>query len=152
MLKTDALVQLVHARYLCLTQLRDMGQRQRALLDEGDITSLLDLLSAKQRPLMDLQRIEKALHPFRNEDPEKRLWRTPAERAACAQEIEACERLLREIVGQEKLCETALVAQRDEAAVRLQGFRSAGQAFGAYNAVSQGQMNHVNQIDLSSER
>ena len=59
-LETDILVQLIRAKHACLTQLRDMGRRQIELIEAGDLTALLDLLSVKQRPLADLQRVEQA--------------------------------------------------------------------------------------------
>ena len=59
--ETDMLVQLVRAKHSCLVQLRDIGRQQLDLIDQGNIPGLLALLSAKQRPLMDLQRIERAL-------------------------------------------------------------------------------------------
>lgn len=144
---TDVLVQLAGAKRACLTQLRDMGKRQLDLIECGNTTGLLDVLSAKQRPLIELQRIERALDPFRGQDPEKRRWRTPADRAACARLVEECETMLSEIVRREKQCESVLTRQRDEAAVRLQGFHVAGQACGAYTAATHVQ---TSQLDLSS--
>jgi hypothetical protein len=144
---TDVLARLVGAKRACLAQLRDLGERQFELIECGNTTALLDVLSAKQRPLIELQRIERALDPFRNQDPEKRRWRSPADRAACARLVAECEATLGEIVRREKQCESVLTRQRDEAAVRLQGLRTAGQACGAYTA-----MTHVqtSQLDLSS--
>ena len=46
------------------------------------MSGLLDVLSAKHRPLGELRRIERALEPFRGEDPDERRWASPAERAA----------------------------------------------------------------------
>jgi hypothetical protein len=144
-LDTDILGQLVRAKRTCLAQLRGMGQRQFDLIESGNMTALLDLLSAKQRPLMELRRIELALDPYRGQDPEKRRWRSAADRAACAREVQDCEELLREIVERERQCEATLVERRDEAAVRLQGFHAASQARGAYVAAPQVE---VRQLDL----
>jgi hypothetical protein len=63
-LATDLLSQLVRARLTCLTQLRDIGLKQMELVRDGNMTALLNLLSAKQRPLTELQRIESALDPL----------------------------------------------------------------------------------------
>jgi|SRR5208282_3508818 len=148
-LPTDILMQLVRARYTCLVQLRDLGRRQLELIDEGNVTALLDVLSVKQKPLNDIQRIEKALDPYRRQDPEQRQWRSPDNRAACAHMVEQCETLLREIVVMEKQCEEVMVQKRDATAVRLEQLRAAGRAHGAYTAPAyQG----ISQIDLSSER
>jgi hypothetical protein len=147
-LDTDMLADLIRAKRTCLIQLRDMGRRQLELIDGGDMTTLLDLLAAKQRTLNQLQRVERALDPFRGQDPETRPWRSPDDRAACAEQLAQCEALLGEIVSQEKLSETQLVRRRDEAAARLQGAHLASHARGAYAGVPYA---NVNQLDLSSE-
>ena len=108
-LPTEILMQLVRARYTCLMQLRDLGRRQGELIDRGDVTGLLDLLSVKQKPLSDIQRIEKALDPYRRQDPERRQWRSADDRAACAELVRQCEMLLAEIVAREKECEELMV-------------------------------------------
>jgi hypothetical protein len=142
-------MQLVRARHSCLAQLRDLGRRQLQLIDEGNVTGLLDVLSVKQKPLSDIQRLEKALDPYRSQDPEQRQWRTPEDRAACAQLVQQCEAMLKEIIIQEKRCEELMVQKRDATAVRLQQLRSAGRAQGAYTTPA---YTGVSQIDLSSER
>ena len=148
-LPTDILMQLVRARYTCLVQLRDLGRRQMELIDEGDITALLDVLSVKQKPLSDIQRVEKALDPYRGQDPQQRSWTSPHDREACARLVEQCETLLKEIVDLEKRCEEIMVEKRNITANRLLELRSAGRAKGAYTAATHA---GISQIDLSSER
>ncbi len=154
-LPTDILMQLVRAKYTCLVQLRDLGRRQLELIDQGNVTGLLDALSVKQKPLSDIQRIEKALDPYRGQDPEQRQWRSPQDRAACARLVEECETLLKEIVSHEKRCEEIMVHKRDATANRLQQLRAAGRAQGAYAAAIRSTARPgagTSQIDLSSER
>jgi hypothetical protein len=133
-LETDILVQLIRAKHACLVQLRDMGRRQLELIEAGNLTGLLDVLSAKQRPLLELQRAERAIDPFRSQDPQRRRWQSPEVRAACAGQIAACDQLLREIIAQEKRSEEIMSRRRDQAAAQLQGMHAAGQARGAYTA------------------
>jgi hypothetical protein len=147
--ETDILKDLIRIKRECLLQLRDMGRKQLALIDEGNMTSLMDLLAAKQRPLFTLQRIEKALDPFRNQDPETRIWRSAGDRTHCAEHVQECETLLAEIVSHEKCCEIALIRRRDEAAAQLQGAHLAGYARHAYLPESD---IPLSQLDLSSER
>ncbi len=94
-METDILVQLIHAKHACLLQLRDLGRRQLELIEAENLSGLLDLLSAKQRPLLELQRAERAINPFRAQDPERRRWQSPETRALCARQIEECDALLR---------------------------------------------------------
>ncbi len=150
-LPTDILIQLVRARHSCLVQLRDLGQRQMELIDQGNVTGLLDLLAIKQKPLSDIQRVEKALDPYRTQDPEKRQWPSADQRAACARLVEECNKILKEIVAHEKRCEETMTRKRDDTALELQRLRAAGQAHGAY--LQPGARNAgISQIDLSSER
>jgi len=147
-LETDALAKLISAKRECLRQLRQLGRKQSDLIEGGEITALLDVLAAKQRPLIELQRIERALDRFRDQDPDRRRWRTPRDRQLCAEQLQQCEALLSEIVSQEKCSEAALIRRRDEAASRLQGAHLAQRASGAYG----GQMHGVaSQLDLSSD-
>jgi hypothetical protein len=147
-LDTELLARLVRARRACLAGLRDIGKKQIELIEQGNMTALLDVLAAKHRPLAELQRIERALDPFRGENPAGRRWASPEDRAACARAIDECEALLAEIVRQEKHCEQALLRQRDETAARLARFRLAGQVRGAYVAAPP----DARHIDLCSER
>ena len=80
---------------------------------------MLDVLAAKQRVLNDLQRVERALDPFRDQDPESRVWRNAEARADCARLLDECERLLQETVEQERQSEAALTVRRDEAACQV---------------------------------
>ena len=145
--ETDILADLIGSKRECLVRLREMGRRQLELIGEGDMTALLDVLAAKQRSLEKLHRIERNLDPFRGQDPDRRRWRTPEDRRLCTEQLEQCERLLAEIISQEKCSEGALLLRRDEAANRLQSTHLAGQAREAYTAEPQGR---AKQIDLSS--
>lgn len=145
---TDALTALIRRKRDHLLTLREMGKRQLEFVADGEMTRLLDVLAAKQRVLNDLQRVERALDPFRDQDPEARVWRNGEARAACAGLLDQCQELLRETVEQERQSEAALTVRRDEAAVRLHGAHAAGCARGAYSNLGHP---NVSQLDLSSE-
>jgi hypothetical protein len=148
-LPTDMLMQLVRARYTCLVRLRDLGRRQMELIEGGNVTGLLDLLAHKQKPLSDIQRVEKALDPYRTQDPDKRQWPSADDRAACARLVAECDTMLMEIVALEKQCEETMTRTRDATALELQRLRAAGQAHGAYTTPTR---TGISQLDLSSER
>lgn len=131
-LPTDLLSDLIRRKHNCLLHLRDLGQRQLDLVRQGSMDELLDLLAAKQHLLAELQRIERGLDPFRDEDPDQRAWHAPEDRQRCAQELARCDALLAEIMAQEKQSEQELIRRRDEAARRLQGVHTAAQARRAY--------------------
>lgn len=133
-LSTDLLGDLIRRKHTCLLHLRDLGLRQLGLVRQGSMDELLDVLAAKQHLLVELQRIERGLDPFRHEDPETRSWRSPEDRQRCAEELARCDSLLAEIMAQEKQSEQELIRRRDEAARRLQGVHTAAQAREAYAA------------------
>ncbi|MFH1921457.1 MAG: hypothetical protein ABIP48_16450 [Planctomycetota bacterium] len=147
-LETDLLAELVRGKLDCLGRLRDMGTKQLELVRADRIAELLDLLAAKHRVLVELQKIEKGLAPFRGQAPERRTWRTPEARRECARHLDACEAVLGEIVAQEKQSELELTRRRDRLSAQLQGVHLASQARGAYTAQSP---RGVTSVDLISE-
>lgn len=144
---TQQLADLIAKKHECLYQLCELGRRQLELIACDDLAQLLRVLSAKQRLLVSLHEIQRALDPFRDQSPEDRQWPNASARDACAKLAAHSEQLLREIVEQEKQSESQLVKYRDDAAQRLQGFHSAAEARGAYIAESP---IVASQLDLSS--
>jgi hypothetical protein len=132
--ETDLLGDLVQQKHRCLEHLSAMGQRQLELVRRGSMTDLLDVLAAKQQVLLQLQRIERELDPFRGQDPDQRRWRSAERRRQCAADVSACEALLEQIISEEKQSETEMIRRRDETAARLQETRSAGEARASYLA------------------
>jgi flagellar biosynthesis/type III secretory pathway chaperone len=143
---TAILAQLVHRKRECLVQLAGLVRRQQTLIEAEEMTHLLDVLAAKQRLLHELEKIERALDPFRGQQPAERRWASPDDRQRCATELDDCRRLLAEIVAQERLCESDLSRRRDQAAEQLQGSHRARDARRAYTA---GDGPSINQMDLS---
>ena len=147
-LSTDLLSDLVQRKHRCLEHLLAMGQKQLELARGGSMTDLLDVLAAKQQVLLQLQRIERALEPFRTQDPESRPWRSPEDRRECADQVSACEALLVRIIGQEKESEGELTHRRDAAAAQLQQTRTAREARASYLARPRAA---TGQLDLTSD-
>ena len=143
--QTEILAQLICAKHQCLLQLRDMGRRQLDLIEAADMTGLLEVLSAKQHSISQLQRIEEALNPFRDQDPDTRQWNSSDDRQRCVEQLKQCETLFAEITSQEKCSEAELIRRRDKAATRLQSAHLAGHVRGAYTSQPTPQ---INQLDL----
>jgi hypothetical protein len=146
-LKTELLAELIGRKHACLTQLHELGRQQLVLVDRGETTQLLQVLSAKQQSLAELHQIERRLDPFRGDDPERRQWSSPAARAQCAALVERVDGLFREILDQERRSEELLRQRRDETAAQLAGANAARQARGAYSADARGS----GQLDLSTD-
>jgi hypothetical protein len=131
---TDILAKLIDAKHQCLGQLLEIGDRQRALIDENRMTALLDLLTVKQNVLERLQKIEAALEPYRSESPEERRWASEDHRQACAERLRQCEERLAEVIRRERESEQVLVQRRDEVSRQLHGMHHATVARSAYTA------------------
>ena len=146
---TDLLAELIRRKRDCLARLLKMSMKQFELVQEGGMTELLDVLALKQRTLFDLQRVERALDPYRDQDPAGRPWPSDEARRKTAAHLDDCERLLGAIVAQEKQSERELTLRRDQTATQLQGAHVASQARGAYTAQSQAV---AHQLDVSTDR
>ncbi|MDA8745545.1 hypothetical protein N9N28_13010 [Rubripirellula amarantea] len=131
-LATDNLASLVRKKHQVLVQLREIGLRQQKLVDESATTSLMQLLGAKQHLIAALQMVERSLRPYQSEDPEQRTWRSPTDRATCAEQAAACQRLLAEVMELERTQEARMVERRDQVADQLRRANSAHHAADAY--------------------
>lgn len=130
--ETDVLAELIGKKLAVLEQLRDLSRRQSDLIADGQMQRLLGLLAAKQRLLAELQKLQKQLEPFRQQDPEARSWRSAAERQRCRQLVERSEAILGEIMLIEKQSESEMVRRRDDAKARLESLHSSADATRAY--------------------
>src|SRR5215218_5167523 len=99
---TEQLSELIRKKHQILVRLRDVGQQQADMVGTGEIGSLLKLLAGKQQLIVGLQELERLLKPYYAENPDTRVWRTPAERADCARLVTECNTLLEEVVQLEK--------------------------------------------------
>ena len=82
-----------------LQVLERLSRRQLELIDSGEITALVKLLASKQTVMNQLQSLEQKLTPFRDDDPDRRDWRSPAERAECQTRAEQSRLLLAEALA-----------------------------------------------------
>lgn len=145
---TDQLRSLIQERLRTVEALHDFAGRQAELVQNREMTSLLSLLANKQRLLEQLQRIERALDPFRQQDPDSRAWPTPRDRLDCQRMAERCEDLLREVIQLEQRSEQELETRRAAGARQLEQVQSAGRATRAYQAV---QDRAASRLNLLSE-
>ena len=147
-METDQLAELIAKKYEVLEELRELSRRQDGLIQDTDLPRLMSLLSAKQHLLNQLQQLERRLDPFRQQDPDQRIWRSQADRQRCRTMAERCESMLSEIMLIERQSECELLRRRDLAAAQLQGVHTAAHASGEYAKTSNTQRGH---LDLTSE-
>jgi hypothetical protein len=129
---TQSLANLVRQKRRLLEQLVSLGRRQGELIDAGEAAGLLQLLGGKQQLITGLQVLERGLDAFRGEDPDARRWASPAQRAACKADADACNELLAEVIATEQAHERLMSDRRDELGKRLHQAQSAHAASSAY--------------------
>jgi hypothetical protein len=134
MQSTEQLAALISQKHEVLVQLRAVGVRQTDLVASGEVAALLKLLAAKQHLITRLQELERQLKPFYACDPDKRVWRSPDERARCAKQAGECNALLEEIVRLEKLGAEKMTERKNEVAQQLQQVHAATHVRNAYQA------------------
>lgn len=147
-LPTTLLIDLIGRKHDCLTVLRDLATRQRELIDAGDMTQLLAVLADKQRVIGQLQTLEQELNPFRNDDPDRRIWSSDAERIRCASLADRSARLLEEILDGERRSEDVLRRRRDDTAHQLAAAHHSHNARGAY---AESDRQPTSSLDLSAD-
>lgn len=130
---TDRLSELIAAKLQVVQLLVGLARRQIALAEQAEMAALLKLLAAKQTVLDQLQRLERELDPYRDQDPERRIWRSAADRQRCQQQMDACSQALSEAMTLEKQGEAAMVRRRQAAAEALLHVQSAADARNAYS-------------------
>lgn len=129
---TDSLARLVQQKRRLLEQLVQLGRRQGELIEAGEIASVVQLLSGKQQLIAGLQSVEQCLDAFRQEDPDARVWPSPAARTACQADSHACNALLAEVIATEQKHEKSMGDRRDEVGAQLRQAQSAHAASSAY--------------------
>jgi len=149
-METDRLAELIEAKREVLAELRSLARRQLDVIAEADMTRLFSLLAAKQTLVENLNGLEQSLNPFRQQDPEARVWRTPQLREQCRETSLTCESLLKDVLLLEKQGETQMLKRREEIAHQLDGAHAAASAAQAYGAASSGGGSAA-RFDLSSE-
>lgn len=131
-LSTTRLAGLITAKQQVLEILVQLGRKQVAMITSGDVSSLMKLLAGKQSVMNHLQMIEQAMVPFRGQEPEQRVWESPAHRTACQARAEQCNALLTEAMQLEQVAEKEMVLRRDATQAALNSVQSAADARAAY--------------------
>lgn len=135
---TEKLAALIDKKHEVLVQLRTIGVRQTDLVASGEVGALLKLLAAKQQLIATLQDLEHKLKPYYAGDPDKRIWRSPEERARCAKQASDCNTLLEEVVRIEKVGADKMNERKNEVAQQLQQVHAAAHVRSAYQAQQRG--------------
>ena len=145
-LDTDRLAELVAQKCRLLQTVQELVVRQEELVERGEMTALFELLAVKQKMLDQVQSVERALAPFREQDPQARCWRSVPLRDQTAERLETCQHLLADILQREKRCEAELLRRRDEAAAQLRNLCTSGEMLAAYRTAEGGPQNRLDLV------
>lgn len=132
--ETDQLVQLIDQKHEVLTQLLTLSQYQLRLAGHSEyIDDLMRVLAAKQTLIERLTHIDRTMDPFRQQNPEARVWRSASERTQCSQKARHCEVLLTELKQLEQKSTEIVTTHRDEISKLLQETNTSVDSASAYN-------------------
>jgi len=134
-INTERLTALVTTKQQVLEILVQLSRQQLALISAGDMTTLLKLLAGKQTVMNQLQIIERELAPFRDEDPDQRVWNSPSHRAACQARAQQCNTLLADAMELERQAESAMHERRNSTAAALTALQAGASAKAAYDSI-----------------
>jgi len=146
---TDRLAELMNRKHEVLTQLHTLSQYQLRLAGHDDyLSDLMRVLAAKQTLIDRLSSVDRELNPFRSEDPNVRVWRSPEDRQRCSVMARNCEQLLDELKKLESESTSAVSKRRDEVARQLKETHTSVDSNAAYNNL--GSPQHRG-LDLTAE-
>lgn len=117
-----------------LEEVLSLSRSQWELVDRDEVESLMELLAAKQTLLDRMHELQIELAPFREQDPNSRVWHSQRRREQTKFVAARCETLLAEIMQIERDCEQKLVTRRAEVAADLKAADLAERARDAYAA------------------
>lgn len=145
---TQALVDLIEHKNTILNRIYRLVDTQVETVNDSRIADLMPLLSKKQELLDEMNRVERELDPYRQEDPDQRQWSSDDARSNCAAMVDANRLLLSNILEKEQACEQELIQQREATAKKLDESMSAASAIESYQQFKKPTRGS---LDLSSE-
>jgi len=149
-LSTGRLAALVSKKALLVQELHKLVNKQQQMIYDQEV-DLIPLLAVKQRVLETLQEVDRAMDPFRSQDPDNRQWPSVATRQLCREEADQCEAIFRQILLIENDCTQVLQQQQEKTRQQLQGSVVAGQASRAYQQSTRNSQPQPPHLDLTSE-
>ncbi len=142
---TERLVTLFETKLHLLQEMQALSLEQSSLVEKHEMTSLMTLLSRKQQLMESLQRVQLEMAPYRDEDPESRVWESPDRRQACRALVAECDKLTQWLIVQENQSIAQMDAQRDGMQSQIQQNAAASQVQRAYLA------NSVSELEASGD-
>ena len=135
---SESLPELIRAREATLERLLLVSERQLRIVQEGNVSLLLQLLGHKQKLFGEFERIERKLDPHRNIPPEARRWSSEAERKEAEIAIAHCDQLLAEILRFDEQSVQVMSSQKSMVADQIRRVRQGSRLHAAYAKQNRG--------------
>jgi flagellar biosynthesis/type III secretory pathway chaperone len=134
---TQRLYDLIHEQRTILLELKHFAETQFQIVQENELGKLVSLLATKQQAIQRLQDVDRRLHPFRDQDPESRIWASVEQRDECRRLAKECPRLLADVMKLEQASEEILTRQREQVTQQVDQSVARSHAATAYLQTSQ---------------
>jgi len=129
---TKKLQELGNLKLHLLRSARELSIQQIEVMQSDDVATLLTVLSRKSEILDTLKTLQKELDPYRNQEPEDRIWDSAEEQASCRKIFEEIDRLLEELSQMDNQALDQMTHQRDAMASQIAQFATAEAVQNAY--------------------
>ncbi|XZE43637.1 hypothetical protein SH467x_003203 [Pirellulaceae bacterium SH467] len=143
---TDRLFGLFETKLHLLTQMQSMALEQDELVAQHDMSGLMSLLSRKQQLMESLQAIQNGLVDYQHDDPEKRVWSSPARRVECQKIVKRCDDLVQQLILLENRSLDHMNLQRDAVQSQLLQNAAADQIQRAYASTLDSELENTSEF------
>jgi hypothetical protein len=112
--------------------LYSLSTSQQALLPGEDVSTLLGVIARRETLIDQLSQVERQLHPYQSDDPDRRVWCSPDRRNTCRQLVARIESLMQEVLRLDGQTLDAMCQKRDLIAAEMRHGLDSSMAEQAY--------------------
>lgn len=124
--------ELIRNQEEVLQRLLLFSQRQREIVDKDNPTLLLEHLGQRERLWHEFEQLDQQLSPHKGIPPERRVWRSDAERQLTEASQNRCLSLLEEIMANDEISLAKAAELKDEKEKDLRRIQRAKTAASGY--------------------
>ena len=129
--------ELIRSQEALLKRLLLVSQRQLEIVEEGNVTVLIQHLGKRQQLWNEFELLEQQLAPHKEIPPEHRIWNNTEEREMTTAALDRCKGLLEQILANDEICLTKTAEQKDEVEEQLGRVQRGTPVASAYGRQSQ---------------
>ena len=129
--------ELIRSEEELLKRLLLVSQRQLEIVEEGNVTILIQHLGQRQQLWNEFELLEQQLALHKGISPERRVWKSADERQRTESALNRCKELLEKIMENDEKSMTKMAEQKDEVEEQLGRIQRGGNAAIGYGRQSQ---------------